>query len=72
VRTGGLTSTGDDGRKNTRYPLASMMTSMKPLTQQTSGLGTAEGREACDKAFALTYRYSGSQDLVEEMVVTNY
>jgi hypothetical protein len=57
VRTSGLTSTSDDGRKNTRYPLASVMTPMKPSIQGTRGLGTAEGRKACDKAFALVCRY---------------
>ena len=71
VRTGGLTSTGDDGRKNTRYPLASVMTPMKPLTQGTPGPGTTNGREAYDKAFALACRYSRGRDLVEEMVVAN-
>ena len=64
VRTGGLTSTSLDGKKNTCYPLASVMTSMKPSTQETLGSGTSEGREVCDKAFALACRYSGGQDLV--------
>ena len=31
------------------------MTSMKPSTQGTLGSGTVEGREACDKAFALAF-----------------
>jgi hypothetical protein len=71
IRTGGLTSTGADGKKNTRYPLASVMTLMRPLTQGIPGPGAEEGREDCDKAFALTCRYSGGRDMVEEMVVAN-
>ena len=66
-----MTSTGSDGKKNTRYPLASVMTLMRPLTQGILGLGTDEGREACDKAFALACRYSRGRDLVEQMVVAN-
>jgi len=34
-------------------------------------MGTAEGRKACDKDFALSCRYSEGQDLVEEMVAAN-
>jgi len=71
VRTRGMTSTGSDGKKNTRYPLASVMIPMKPLTQGTLGPGTEEGHEACDRAFALACQYSGGHDLVEEMVVAN-
>ena len=52
VSTGGMTSTDSEGKTHTRYPLASMMTSMKHSTQGTLGLGTSEGHEACDKAFA--------------------
>jgi len=32
VRTGGMTSTDNEGKKHTRYSLASVMTPMKPLT----------------------------------------
>jgi hypothetical protein len=32
VRTSGLTSTGDDGKKVTHYPVASIMGPMKPST----------------------------------------
>ena len=45
---------------------------MKPLTQATLGPGTAEGREAYDRAFALAYRYFRGGDLVEEMVASKY
>ena len=71
VRTGGMSSTGSDGKKNTRYPLASVMTPMRPLTQGTPDLGTDKGHEACNRALALACRYSGGPDLVEEMVVAN-
>ena len=66
-----MTSTGSDRKKNTRYPLALVMTPMRPLTQGILGLGTDDGREACDKAFALACRYSGGHDFVEEMVAAN-
>ena len=66
-----MTSTRADGKKNTWYPLASVMMPMKPLTQGILGSRMEEGREACDRAFALAYRYSGCQDLVEEMVAAN-
>ena len=66
-----MTSTDSDGKKNTRYPLASVMTPMMPLTQGIPSPGTDEGREACDKAFALACRYSGGHDFVEEMVAAN-
>lgn len=48
------------------------MTPMRPLTQGISGLGTEEGREECDKAFALACQYSRGWDLVKEMVAANY
>ena len=66
-----MASTRADGKKNTWYPLASVMMPMKPLTQGILGSRTKEGREACDRTFALAYRYSRGQDLVEEMVVAN-
>ena len=47
------------------------MTPMRPLTQETLGLGTEEGHEACDRAFALACRYSRCRDLVEETVAAN-
>ena len=71
VRTDGLISTDSEGKKHTCYPLAFVMTPMKPSTQGTPRPGTAEAREAFDKAFALSCRYSGGRDLVEEMVAAN-
>ena len=59
------------GKKHTHYPLASVMTPMKPSTQGTPRPRTAEGRKAYDKAFALACRYSRGQDLVEQMAVAN-
>jgi len=49
MRTGGMTSTVSDGKKNTRYPLASVMTPMRPLTRGTPVPRTEEGHEACDR-----------------------
>lgn len=66
-----MTSTGEDGRKNTQYPLASVLTPMKPSTQRIPGPEAAKGHKAYDKAFALACRYSGGRDLVEEMVAVN-
>ena len=71
VRTEGMTSTSSDRKKNTRYPLASVMTPMRPLTQGTPDLGTDKGHEACNRALALACRYSGGRDLVKEMVAAN-
>lgn len=65
-----MTSTYSEGKKHTRYLLASIMTPMKPLTQGTPGVKVVEGRKACDKAFAMAYCYSGGHDLVEEMVAS--
>jgi hypothetical protein len=71
VRTGGLTSTASDEKKNTHYPLASVMTPMKLSTQGTLSPEAAEGHEACNKAFALACQNSRGQDLVEEMMAAN-
>ena len=73
VRTSGVTSTGDDGRKTTRYPLASVMSEMKPSTRVAPSSEVSLPRAACDKAFAMAYHYSGGRDLVEtpsELVAT--
>jgi len=66
-----MTSTDGEGRKHTRYLLASVMTLMKPSTQGTPGPGTSEGHEAWDRAFALVWRYFGGRNLLEEMVAAN-
>ena len=58
VRSGGMTSMDSEGKTHTRYPLASVMTPMKPSTQGTLGLATSEGLESYNKAFALACRYS--------------
>jgi superfamily I DNA and RNA helicase len=48
-RTSGMTSTADDKKKTTRYPLASIMTS----TWVTPGSEVGAHRAACNKAFAM-------------------
>ena len=70
VRIGGMTFTGDDGKMLTRYPLALVMTPMKHSTQGFPVAEVDEGREACDRAFALACWYSGVLDLMEEMVAS--
>ena len=70
VRTGGMTSTDSEGKKHTRYPLALVMTPMKPSTQGTPRAEVVEGCEACDKTFALACCYSRGCDLVKEMVAS--
>jgi hypothetical protein len=65
-----MTSMDSEGKKHTRYPLASVMTPMKPSTQGTPGPKVIEGCEACDWAFASAYHYSRGHDLVEEMVAS--
>ena len=72
VRTFGITSTHEDGKKVTRYPLASVMTEMKTLTKVTPSSEISPHRQACDKAFALACRYSGGRDLMEEMVAARF
>jgi len=72
VQTFGVTSTHEDGKKITRYPLASMMTKMKPLAKVTPSEEMTPHREACNKAFALACRYSRGRDLGEEMVAARF
>jgi hypothetical protein len=43
----------EDGKKSTRYPLASIMTEMKPLAKVNPSDEMTPEREACDKAMAL-------------------
>jgi hypothetical protein len=62
----------EDGKKSTRYPLASIMMEMKPLAKVNPSDEMTLEREACDRAFALACRYSGGRDLVEEMVVARF
>jgi hypothetical protein len=66
-----MTRKYEDGTKEVRYPLASVMSEMKPLSKVTPSEMTPV-REACDRAFALACRYSGGRNLVEEMVASNY
>ena len=68
VQTFGVTSTHEDGKKVTRYPLISVMTMMKPLMKEAPSSKVTPHRQACDKDFALACRYFGGRDLVEEMV----
>ena len=70
VRTSSVTSTDEGGKKVVRYPLASTMSEMRPSTRVTHGSGFDPSRVACNKAFALAYRYSGGRDLVEDMVAS--
>jgi hypothetical protein len=61
----------EDGMRDTRYPLASVMSKMKPLSKVSPSEEVTPEREACKKAFALACWYSRGQDLIEEMVVSN-
>ena len=72
VQTFGVTSTHEDGKKITLYPLASVMTKMKPFAKVTPSEEMMPHREACNKAFALALWYSRGRDLVEEMVATKF
>jgi len=53
VQTFGITTTYEDRKKSTRYPLASIMTEMKPLAKVNPRDEMTPEREACDRAFAL-------------------
>jgi hypothetical protein len=54
-----MTPTYEDGTKEVRCPLASIMLEMKPLLKVTLSEEITPEREACNKAFALACRYSG-------------
>jgi hypothetical protein len=45
--------------KEVRYPLASIMSKMKPLSKVTPSEEMTPKREAYDMTFALACRYSG-------------
>ena len=72
VQTFGVTTIHEDGKKSTRYHLASIMTEMKPLAKVNPSDEMTTEREACDRAFALACRYSRGCDLVEEMVAMRF
>ena len=72
VQTFDVTSTHEDGKKVTRYPLTSVMTEMKPLTKVAPSSEVTPHREAYDKAFILACRSFRGRDLVEEMVAAKF
>jgi hypothetical protein len=72
IRTYSMTHMFEDGMKVVCYPLASVMSKMKPLLKVTPTEEMTPEREAYDRAFALACQYSGGNDLVEEMVASNY
>jgi hypothetical protein len=71
IETYGVTCTHDDGTKNTHYPLASVVSEMKPLAKVTPSEEVTPEREAYNRAFALACRYSRGRDIIEEMVASN-
>jgi len=72
VRTPAASKTLEDSSIDKVYPYASMMKELKPFSKVDPSQPMLEERLACDKAFVLAYRHSGGQDLVEEMVATDY
>ena len=70
VRNSDVTSTDDDGKKSTRYPLASILSDMKPSTRVTPSSKIEPLRAACNAGFALAYQYSRGHDLMEEIVAS--
>jgi hypothetical protein len=72
VKMTNVTRTYEDSSKEVLWPLASVMSEMRPLAKVSHPEERTPKREACDKAFALACRYSGGQDLVEEMVACNF
>ena len=72
MQTFSITSTHEDGKKVTRYPLASVVIELKPLTKVAPSSEITPHRQACDKAFALDCRYFGGCDLMEEMVAARF
>ena len=69
VQTFGITTTHEDGKKSTRFSLASVMTEMKPLTKVNPSGEMTPQREACDKAFALACWYSGAMTLLRRWLL---
>jgi hypothetical protein len=72
LKTYSVTQTYEDEMKEVCYPLASVMSEMKPMSKVTPSEEMTLEREAYNKAFALMCHYFGGLDLVEEMVVSNY
>ena len=60
------------GLKVKKYPFASTMGDMKPLTHVRPPMEVDAERAACDAAFSKACRFSRGHDLVEEMVVSNF
>ena len=60
------------GPKVKKYPFASTMGDMKPLTRVRPPTEVDAERAACDAAFGKACRFSGGRDLIEEMVVSNF
>jgi hypothetical protein len=54
------------------FPYASKMKELKPTYKVDPSSENSEEREACNKAFALAYQFSGGCDLVEEMVASDF
>jgi hypothetical protein len=72
VKTSSMTRTYVDGTSEVLWPLASVMSEMAPLLKVNPPAEITPEREACDRAIALACHYSGGQDLVEEMVTSNF
>jgi hypothetical protein len=72
VKTTSVTRTYEDGLKEVLWPLAFVMSEMRPLTKVSPSEERTPEREACDKAFALVCCYFGGRDLVEETVACNF
>ena len=60
------------GLRVKKYPFASTMGDMKPLTRERPPPEVDAERAACDVAFGKAYYFSRGRDLVKEMVVSNF
>ena len=60
------------GPKVKKYPFASIMGEMNPLTHVRPPLEDDAEREACDAAFGKACHFFRGHDLVEQMVVSNF
>jgi hypothetical protein len=72
VKSPPASRTLDDGKVEKVFPYASKMKELKPVYKVDPSSEMSEEHKACDKAFALVCRFSGGQDLVEEMVASDY
>jgi len=72
VKSPAASRTLEDGTVEKVFPYTSKMKELKPTYKVDPSSEMSEEREACNKAFALAYRFSDGHELVEEMVASDF